>query len=164
VIAPLEAAYDVVFVDTGAGLGHEALVATGLADGTVLVTTPDDAAVCDVAKTAEFVDDGDATVLGAVVTRTGAETDLGAIAERLGVPLLGAIPEDSTVGTEPATTGDAGRAYRSLAATLLTATDDAPGVGLDAPAGLQLTTGGDEPAEPEEVEAGSGGGLFSFGD
>jgi septum site-determining protein MinD len=53
VLAPLEAAYDLVLVDTGAGLCHETLVAAGLAHGTVLVTTPQDAAVADVAKTAE---------------------------------------------------------------------------------------------------------------
>jgi len=86
VIDPLDDEYDVVLVDTGAGLSHEALVATGLADGTVLVTTPAEESVDNVAKTAEFVDHAEATILGAVVTRTTADTDLGDIAERLGVP------------------------------------------------------------------------------
>ena len=138
VLAPLEAAYDLVLVDTGAGLSHEALVATGLAHGTLLVTTPQDAAVTDVAKTAEFVDHADATVLGAVVTRTTADTDLGDIADRLGVPLVGAIPEDPAVDAAPATGGEAGDAYRSLASTLTTYYDDSQAV--DAPASVDVTT------------------------
>jgi septum site-determining protein MinD len=86
VLAPLEAAYDLVLVDTGAGPCHETLVAAGLAHGAVLVTTPQDAAVADVAKTAEFVDHADAEIIGAVVTRARADTDLADVADRLGAP------------------------------------------------------------------------------
>lgn len=118
VVRPLAAAVDVVLVDTGAGLCHETLVATGCADGTIVVTTPNDDAVDDVAKTVEFVDHADANVIGAVVTRTDAETNLGSVADALQVPVLGAIPEDPSVDTSPTTTGRAARAYRQLAATL----------------------------------------------
>ena len=142
VIDPLAAASDVVLVDTGAGLNHETLVATGLADGTVLVTTPQSEAVADVAKTAEFVAHAEATVLGAVVTRVDGETDLGRVADRLGVPLLGAVPADPAVGTGPATDGDAGEAYERLAATV-TASLGADGGSIDAPASVAWTTGSD---------------------
>ncbi|SFR88440.1 septum site-determining protein MinD [Halomicrobium zhouii] len=141
VVDPLDDEYDVVLVDTGAGLSHEALVATGLADGTVLVTTPHEEAVDNVAKTAEFVDHAEATVLGAVVTRTTADTDLGDVAGRLGVPLLGAVPEDAAVDAAPATTGPAGDAYRSLASTLVTCHDgweDSEEGAVDAPASVAL--------------------------
>ena len=140
VVSPLDEAYDVVLVDTGAGLSHEALVATGLADGTVLVTTPQDESVADVAKTAEFVAHADATVLGAVVTRTDRTTDLGSIADRLGVPLLGAVPEDPSDGADPLTEDEAGLAYEQLAATLVTCQDDDHSV--DAAASVDWIDGG----------------------
>ena len=145
VIDPLDDEYDVVLVDTGAGLSHEALVATGLADGTVLVTTPAEESVDNVAKTAEFVDHAEATILGAVVTRTTADTDLGDIAERLGVPLLGAVPEDAAVDVAPATSGPAGDAYRSLASTLATCYDgceDGEQRVIDAPASVAIDVPG----------------------
>ncbi len=154
-IDPLAADYDVVLVDTGAGLSHESLVATGLADGTVLVTTPDDAAVADVAKTGEFVDHADATVIGAVVTRTGEGTDLGSIADRLGVPLLGAIPEDPAVGTDPVTDGDAGTAYEELAATLATRFDE-DASSVDATASVAWTPPAERPATGNPSAAASG--------
>lgn len=161
VVEPLDEQYDVVLVDTGAGLTHETLVATGLADGTILVTTPMDEAVSDVAKTAEFVDHADATVLGAVVTRTTDRADLGGIADELGVPLLGSIPEDPAVETAPVTGGEAGDAYRSLTATLLTCFEDEPETNIAAPAEIPL----DAPAPTSpEVETGSANGIFSLGD
>lgn len=119
VVAPLAGSVDVVLVDTGAGLGHETLVAAGLADGVVVVSTPTEAALDDVARTVEFVDHADADVLGSVITRVDNGTDVGAVSDRLDVPVLGTVPADPTIGTDPVTTGDAGAAYRRLAATVV---------------------------------------------
>lgn len=94
--------YDIVIVDTGAGISHETTVPLGLADGVVLVTTPDDAAVGDTVKTAELTDRVGGNVLGAVVNRAQAETDAEGIAERLEVPLLAVVPDDvPATETEP---------------------------------------------------------------
>jgi len=114
VIDPLDDEYDVVLVDTGAGLSHEALVATGLADGTVLVTTPAEESVDNVAKTAEFVDHAEATILGARGDADDRGHRSGRYRRTARRPLLGAVPEDAAVDVAPATSGPAGDAYRSL--------------------------------------------------
>ena len=164
VVAPLAEAVDVVLVDTGAGLGHETLVAAGLADGVLVVSTPVEAAVDDVSRTVEFVDHADATVLGAVVTRTNDRTDFGRIADDLGAPVLGAIPEDPAVGTDPATTGPAGAAYRRLAAALVAQCQEEAGT-VSAPASVEWqppeqSDAGDEATSDSSPQR----GLFSFGD
>ncbi len=97
----LRDAFDLVFVDTGAGLSHQTTVALAAADETLLVTTPADASVADASLTAALADRADADVTGAVVTRATAETDLYALGDELGVPVLGAVPDD------PAATGQA---------------------------------------------------------
>lgn len=90
----LRDSFDLVFVDTGAGLSHQTTVALAAADETLLVTTPDDAAVADASLTAALADRADGDVTGILVTRATAETDLYALGEELGVPVLGAVPDD----------------------------------------------------------------------
>jgi septum site-determining protein MinD len=111
--------YDIVIVDTGAGISHETTVPLGLADGVVLVTTPDDVAVGDTVKTAELTDRVGGDVLGAVVNRAQAETDAEGIAGRLEVPLLAVVPDDvPATETEPlvlaASDSVAADAFRAL--------------------------------------------------
>jgi septum site-determining protein MinD len=120
VLAVLSDAYDVILADTGTGLRHATLVACGLADGVVLVTTPEDVAVADTRKTADMVRRVDGTVLGVGVLRTRGTTDRRAIANQVGEPLLGAVPEFSpTPGDEPMVLADPesrpAKAYRQLA-------------------------------------------------
>jgi septum site-determining protein MinD len=103
VVKTLRNAYDVVIIDSGAGLSHETTVPLGLADGIIIVTTPDEVAVGDARKTkelAERVDGGE--VLGALLTRAKADTDLDEIDARMDMHLLAAIPEDvSATEDEP---------------------------------------------------------------
>ncbi|MBO4248682.1 AAA family ATPase [Halomicrobium sp. IBSBa] len=94
VIKTLRNAYDVVLIDTGAGLSHEVAVPLGLADGILLVTTPDDVAVGDTVKTAQLADRIDGDVVGVVVNRVTRHTDVAEISERLGFELLAVIPDD----------------------------------------------------------------------
>ncbi|NLV09615.1 AAA family ATPase [Halomicrobium mukohataei] len=94
VIKTLRNAYDVVLIDTGAGLSHEVAVPLGLADGILLVTTPDDVAVGDTVKTAQLADRIDGDVVGVVVNRVTRHTDIAEISERLGFELLAVIPDD----------------------------------------------------------------------
>ncbi|MFB6151815.1 MAG: MinD/ParA family protein [Haloarculaceae archaeon] len=94
VIKTLRNAYDVVLVDTGAGLSHETTVPLGLGDGTLLVTTPDEVAVGDAVKTAELVDRVDGDVLGAIINRATTETDVEDIAGKFDTPLFAVVPDD----------------------------------------------------------------------
>ena len=94
VIKTLRAAYDVVIIDTGAGLSHEVAVPLGLADGIVLVTTPDEVAVGDTVKTAQLADRIDGNVIGGIINRVTRHTDVAEINERLDFPLLAVIPDD----------------------------------------------------------------------
>ncbi|MFB6311820.1 MAG: MinD/ParA family protein, partial [Salinirussus sp.] len=114
----LRAEYDFVLVDTGAGLSHDLLVPIGVADGVLLVTTPDDVAIADAVKTLDLAGRVDADIIGAVLTRITAAVDVDAIADDLLVPLLGAIPEHGTDATAVVRTdpdGPAGSAYQDLA-------------------------------------------------
>ncbi len=122
VIKRLRTAFDIVLVDTGAGVDHEAMVSCGIADDVVLVTTPDEMAVTDTEKSQAMVEKVDGAVLGVVVTR-GDESTAGDVAERLGTDLLGVVPDDpGTVGTEPvvhtAPESPVAAAYEELAGTL----------------------------------------------
>lgn len=99
VVDELRAHYEYVFLDVGAGVSHETVLPLGLADAVVLIATPEPAALQDVEKTRELTDHADGEVAGLVVTRTqpGSGLDYEAIAHGIGVPLLGAIPDDLTV-------------------------------------------------------------------
>ncbi|UWG46648.1 FleN family ATPase involved in flagellar biosynthesis [Halanaeroarchaeum sp. HSR-CO] len=106
VVDDLRERYDVVVLDTGAGLSYDAALPLGLADGVILVTTPDDAALHNAEMTGDIVDRIGGTVTGVVVNRMGGSTgeSPSAIASRLGVSVLGSVPEDSAVA-ESAETG-----------------------------------------------------------
>ncbi|MDG5777600.1 AAA family ATPase [Haloarculaceae archaeon H-GB2-1] len=94
VVKTLRNAYDVVLIDSGAGLSHETTVPLGLADGIIVVTTPDDVAVGDAVKTRELADRLDGNVLGALLTRVKQAGDAEDIGDRLSVELMAVVPED----------------------------------------------------------------------
>jgi septum site-determining protein MinD len=129
ILKRLQTAFDAVIVDTGAGVDHETMVACGLADDVVLVTTPDETAVTDTGKSLEMVEAVDGHVLGTVVTRSD-ESAAGAVAEELGTDLLGAVPDaPEVVGDEPvvstASQSAVAAAYGELAGALAVAADAA---------------------------------------
>jgi septum site-determining protein MinD len=124
VIDTLRTEYDVVVIDTGTGLSHEVLVPFGLADGVVLVSTPDDTSIVDTRKTAEVVEKVDGNLLGVVITRFTEDTDLDAVREKLELNLLEMLPDDPQASkTEPvifeAPDSDLAEGYRQLATTLV---------------------------------------------
>jgi len=123
VIKTLRNAFDVVLVDTGAGLSHEVTVPLGLADGILMVTTPDEVAVGDTIKTADLADRVDGPVIGGIVTRVTRNTDVGAITDDFPFPALGVIPVDlEATEQEPmvlnAPESRASEAYRRLTSSL----------------------------------------------
>ena len=173
VVETLRTTHDVVVVDTGAGLSHETAVPLGLADGVLLVTTPDDVAVDDTEKTADLADRVDGSVLGAVVTRVTADTDLAAIEGRLGHPVLGVVPEGLPDADPPLVAeadAPAAEAYRGLAAALEAVLEGEDPVDVD-PAvdeawftdegGTEDDKGGDD--EEGDDEGGSSGPFGLFG-
>ncbi len=102
VIQTLRERFDAVVVDTGGGLSHETAVPLGLADGTLLVTTPEAVAFADTFKTAELTERVGGRVIGALITRVSPETELGSIGVEFDFPLLGLVPEDvEAAGDEP---------------------------------------------------------------
>lgn len=112
--------HDVVLIDTAAGLSTETTIPLGLADGVVLVTTPDHVSLTDTGKTGTLAEMVDSPILGALLVRATTETPIADIDAEFDFPLLGGIPEDfDAVGTEPMVTespdSPAAAAYRDLA-------------------------------------------------
>ncbi|EMA52394.1 cell division ATPase MinD/septum site-determining protein MinD [Halococcus thailandensis JCM 13552] len=138
VLRSLADAADFVLCDTGAGLSHENAVPLGVADGVVVVTTPDPVAVADASKTIDFTARAGGTIVGAVVTHAGEETDISALADELGIEILAVVPETDAAGDEPlveiASESYAADAYERLAATLADRGD--PGTGAFADSDL----------------------------
>ena len=114
---------DFVFVDTGAGLSHETALPVGLADEVVLVSTADRDSLKDTVKTRILAEKLGAEVAGAVLTRVS-PGDTPGEASPLAAPVLGTVPEDSSLHEAsdragPVTQLDAesaaAAAYRSIA-------------------------------------------------
>ena len=148
---------DYVIVDTSAGLTHESALPLSLADGVLLVTTPDRDALSATRKSLELTRELGGTVAGVAVNRARDDS----ADPEVGAPLLGRIPESrelaagSAVG-EPITVrspgGDVALAFRRLASRLAVErvppppeVDDArAGTGAtDAVRGADASRGGD---------------------
>lgn len=101
VVGALRDRYDVVLVDTSAGLGSETSIALSVADSVLLVVTPDDSAVSNARKTGRLAERLGVEVAGALLTyvRDGDEVDR--VDQQLDVPVLGGIPVDEAIGEEP---------------------------------------------------------------
>lgn len=162
VLGTLAEAYDVVLVDTGAGMSHEDVLPLGLADRVILVASPDRAAIGDTRKTAELVGLAGGTVAGLLVTKADAATDAKHVASQVGVELLGVVPYDptvreSTASGRPLEAVDpeipSARAYRELAATLTgEPVEPAPGEPVGEPGPEGPSTTGGTAAEPEPAD------------
>lgn len=134
-----------VFLDSGAGLSHDSTLPVGLADETLLVSTPDRSALGDTEKTRQLAERIGGHVAGAAITRVGGDEDeseglvegdgtagsedptVDIVDEILATEVLARIPEDPTVARAsaagaPLTTFDpsapASRAYRELTRAL----------------------------------------------
>lgn len=135
VIEDLREQVDIVLLDVGAGVSHETVLPLGLADGVIVVATPEPGAVTDAEKTLELVDRADGTVSGLVLNkaRPGESVEPQEIAAHVGADLLAVVPEDSLV-RESLQTGTplvaydaespASLGFRSLAAAVV---DGVPG-------------------------------------
>lgn len=167
VVDPLTERADVVLVDTGAGLSHENLVSYGRSDGIFLVTTADDVAVGDTGKTGELADRVDAPVIGTIVTRVDADTDLASLSARLDRDVVAAVPEYEVYdATEPrvseAPESPAAAEYERLANTVAVChqTDDFGSAAREASQSVTLPAG-PEPDEDGDAPRGVIGQLLA---
>lgn len=121
VLDPLRDRYDVVLMDTSAGLSHEVTVPLGLADSVLLITTADVVAIKDAAKTGELTSRVDGRVEGVVLTRARDNEATEQIIEELGDQVLAVIPEDGRISMNApvaAAESQTAAAYSGLAARL----------------------------------------------
>ncbi len=123
VVNTVKRAYDIVLVDTAAGLREENTTLFELADGVVLTTTPDHVSLADTDKTRQLTELVEGEILGTLIVMATEETALADIDAEFDSPVLGGIPRDmEAAGAEPmvhtATGSPAARAYSQFAANL----------------------------------------------
>lgn len=130
---------ETILLDTSAGLSHDSVEPLRIADEVLLVSTPEQGALGDTAKTREVVDRFGTTVAGAVLTRTTAETDAATASARLDAPIRGTIPDDPAVSAA----AEAGE-------PLVVAAPDAPATDAYRRLGADLT--GDDSLAPDGTD------------
>lgn len=131
--------FDVVILDTPAGMGEEVIRPLELADEVVLVSTPRVSSVRNTYNTKMLVERAGTDVRGLVLAKSGTGASPGAdrIADFLDLELLGHVPEDDAVPhsqdkgepvVEFAPRSGAAIAYRLIASQLIETTgfDGAP--------------------------------------
>lgn len=166
---PLTDEYDIILLDTSAGLSTEVISPLRLADSVVLVTTPDVVAIRDAAKTGELTARVGGTVEGVVVNRARQDEKTQELIDELGDEVLAAVPEDETISMThivARTESPAATAFSDLASTLIgvdqleeiegayaAAPTDSPGDGEDARA--DADDAGSPPADAGTEEASS---------
>ena len=116
---------DYLIIDCPPGTGDEPLSVVqllGKADGTIIVTTPQDVASVDVSKSIKFAEQVKIPVTGIVENMSGFvcphcnevsyifKEGGGKLAEEYKVPFLGAIPIDPALGEA----GDSGKPYSAI--------------------------------------------------
>ena len=120
-----------IIMDSGAGLGKEAISTIEMADELIVVTNPEMPAITDALKTIKLAEQLKKPILGVIVTRVKKnilEVQPQTVKDMLEVPILGMIPEDiciqeslhkkdAVVHTRPKS--DASRAYKEIAARII---------------------------------------------
>ncbi len=99
VVEELSNWFDVVVLDTGAGVNSATTTAMAAADETILVSTPRVASVRDTEKTRQIVERNGGRVRGVVITHGGTGSSPGSarLSEFLEVELLCTVPQDATI-------------------------------------------------------------------
>ncbi|WP_299265226.1 MinD/ParA family ATP-binding protein [Halorientalis sp.] len=105
--------YDAIVLDTASGVSRESAIPIEAADETIVMTTPDQAAVFDAKKTAEFARGLDCSVAGIVVSRTCQGLSDEEIVETVGADHLATVPDLDMPGVDPLLP------YRTLVVRLL---------------------------------------------
>ncbi|MEZ3115997.1 P-loop NTPase [Halobaculum sp. MBLA0147] len=155
---------DYVIVDTSAGLTHESALPLSLADGVLLVTTPDRDALAATRKSLRLTRQLGGTVAGVTLNRATEETT----DPEVDAPILGRIPESRALATgsaagEPITAhdprGDVALAFRRLASRLAVERVPPPPGVEDVPAGETGSGATAERTESGQSRSAGGGGA-----
>ena len=128
-VSEIRAMYDIILLDTGAGLSYESVIPLKIADQTILVSSPRVASVRDVRKTKKLAELAGTQIAGIAFVKsgTGKAPPPERIAAFLEVDVLGHIPQDENVpiaqdnGMPVVIENEncpASRAYREIAARL----------------------------------------------
>jgi len=153
IISTLEASYDIVIIDTGAGLSDDTFVPLKLADEVILVSTTEREALGDTEKTRQLADRIGADVVGVVLTRVDqSKPNADVVASLLDTGVIAVVPEspairealstrDPVVVHSPDSIATAG--YRALAEALTGKPVPVPGLDDEA----------DEADETDEADA-----------
>jgi MinD-like ATPase involved in chromosome partitioning or flagellar assembly len=97
----LAMAYDAIVVDTG-GESVAATAPVGVADGVAITMTPDETHVRTANATAIECQRNGVPLIGTVLNRATDRTDIGGIAEEVGMEAVGVVPaDDRTASLEP---------------------------------------------------------------
>jgi len=122
---------DYVIVDSGAGLGEEAVSAIKMADDIILITNPEMPAITDALKTIKLAEQMKKNILGVIITKVrndDIEMQPETVKEMLETQILGMIPHDpdlqrsqkskkTVIQTHPKS--KSARAYKEIAAKIL---------------------------------------------
>jgi septum site-determining protein MinD len=99
VVTDLSKRYEIVLIDTPAGLGIDAVTAISACDAMLLIVTPDILSVANALKTKVIGEKLGCRILGIVVNRVGGEYDipLEYLEDLCGLKVVGEIKEDKEV-------------------------------------------------------------------
>lgn len=100
VVLDLVGDHDIVFLDSAAGLGREAVAGIESADELLVVTNPELPSVTDALKAIKLSEEMGTHVLGVVLNRVkGIKSELSVsdVESLLGYPVISQIPEDKTM-------------------------------------------------------------------
>jgi len=161
VVEPLAAAHDVVLVDTAPGIRPLHRDAYARADGTLLLTTPDDQAVAAAEKTADVVTAAGGEVVGAAITMSDGQGAADA-SDRLDADTLAVVSESSAIGADtPAvdTDDDAAEGFEQLAAAIGSLADgaDVDPVAVDTASEQATDSGAGESSDAAGADDGTAG-------
>ncbi len=103
IIDELAEMFDVVLVDSPAGLGSDAVTVVSSCQSVILILTPDINSVTNTLKTLAVSKKVGTAVLGAIINRTGGQYDIPSdkIADLLKVKILTELKEDDNVKLSP---------------------------------------------------------------
>ena len=100
VMADLVSGFDVLILDAPAGISRDGVIPLTIADGVILVVTPEISSIVDSLKTKILTETVGGHVEGAIINRVagnGDEFNRAQMERLLGVQVLGIIPEDANV-------------------------------------------------------------------
>jgi len=164
-IEQLRDRYEIVLLDTPAGLSRETVRPIQLADEILLISTPRVSAIRNVKNSIELANRVDADVRGLVLTKSGTGASPGAetIADFLELELLGHVPEDDAIPhsqdrgkpvVEYAPNSGAAIAYRKIAGKLVPSErETATGVDSE-PTGESEKMASSEPDDASTADSG----------